>query len=356
MRVAVYAIALNEIKHAERFVQACADADTIIVSDTGSTDGTIGALRDAGAVVHSIAVRPWRFDDARNVSLALIPSDIDVCFCLDLDEVPSPGWRAALERGWTPETTLGRYRFVWSRLADGTPAVELAAAKIHLRFGYRWRHMCHEILVADRLPHQRETWLTDLMVDHRPDMSKPRSAYLGLLEAAVTESPNDPRDLFLLARDYVALGRWQQAEDLLRRYLVLAGQNWPLQRATGWRRLAKCRLGLGDGKDALVCLREGLGIAPDLRDLWLDLADLLAERGEWQESYEASQRGLALPMGPSGIPNEPGHAGGRPYYRASLSALQLGHHAQARALAEQADSREPGHKIYMEHWRRLNGL
>ncbi len=355
LRVAIYAIALNEIKHVQRFVRACSEADAIIVADTGSTDGTVQALQDAGAVVHSIAVKPWRFDDARNVSLALVPPDIDVCFCLDLDEVPAPGWRAALQRGWTPGTTLGRHRFVLSRLPNGTPAVEMAAVRIHARFGYRWRHMCHEILVPDRVPHPREAWLPDLLVDHQPDLSKPRTAYLRLLESAVAESPNDPRDVFLLARDYVALRRWREAEDLLRRYLVLLGETMPLQRATGLRRLAKCRVGLGDHADAVACLRQGLSMAPELRDLWLDLADILADHGEWQESFEASQRGLALPLGPSAIPNEPEHAGGRPYYRASVAALRLGHHAQARALAEQANAREPGHKMYLDHWRRLSG-
>ena len=40
MKIAVYTIALNEIRNVERYLAACADADTIVVADTGSTDGT----------------------------------------------------------------------------------------------------------------------------------------------------------------------------------------------------------------------------------------------------------------------------------------------------------------------------
>ena len=38
MKIAVYAIALNEAKHAKRWAEATKDADIRIVADTGSTD------------------------------------------------------------------------------------------------------------------------------------------------------------------------------------------------------------------------------------------------------------------------------------------------------------------------------
>src|SRR5580704_2285744 len=62
--VAVYTIALNEAAHAERWANSTVDADYRIVADTGSTDDTVERLTGAGVIVHSIAVRPWRFDVA----------------------------------------------------------------------------------------------------------------------------------------------------------------------------------------------------------------------------------------------------------------------------------------------------
>ena len=74
MKVAVYTIALNEAANAERWAASAVDADYRIVADTGSTDDTVERLTRAGVIVHRIAIRPWRFDDARNAAMALIPS------------------------------------------------------------------------------------------------------------------------------------------------------------------------------------------------------------------------------------------------------------------------------------------
>src|SRR5262245_5720903 len=121
MKVAVYAIALNEEMHADRWADSAADADCRVVADTGSTDATVARLRASGVDVHAISIRPWRFDRAREASLALVPADADVCICLDLDEMLLPGWRAALEAAWKPDTTRLRHPFVWNWTADGKP-------------------------------------------------------------------------------------------------------------------------------------------------------------------------------------------------------------------------------------------
>src|ERR1700719_472229 len=105
MKIAVYTIARNEAAHAERWANSAVDADYRIVADTGSTDDTVERLTKAGVTVHRIAIRPWRFDDARNAAMALIPADVDVCLSMDMDEYLSPGWRSELEAAWTPEMT-----------------------------------------------------------------------------------------------------------------------------------------------------------------------------------------------------------------------------------------------------------
>jgi tetratricopeptide (TPR) repeat protein len=353
VRVAVYAIALDEIRHVDRFLRTCSGADVVVVADTGSIDGTVEAMCRGGACVYNITIRPWRFDDARNAALALVPADIDVCVSLDLDEVLSDGWRAALEAAWTPETTLGRYRHIAAHLADGSPAVEMSGSRIHSRFGYRWRHLIHEQPVADRLKHPRETWLPGLELHHWPDRGKDRRSYLALMEAAVAEAPDDPRNAFLLGRDYVNLGRWTDGETQLRRYLELAGTQFPVQRASAWRRIARCRLRLGDSDGALAALNEGLSIVPDGRDLWLDAGDLHAQRGDWPASYDSFRRGLAIPITPGAVANDLRHAGGRPFYCASVAALEIGRLPEALELASAAIAREPNQEVYRRHLREL---
>ncbi len=344
MKVAVYAVALNEVSHVGRFLQTCRGADLVVVTDTGSTDGTAEALRAGGATVHTAVVKPWRFDVARNTSLALVPADVDVCVSLDLDEVLSLGWRDIVQAHWTAATTVGHYRYVSSHLPGGGPGTEIVGTKIHTRFGYRWRHICHEVLVPDRTPHV-ETWLPGLRVDHWPT-SKDRSQYLPLMHADAMEDPTEARHPFLLGRELVYWRRWAEAEPMLHRFLDLAGERFPNMRAATWRRLAVCRARQDDPAGAERSLQEALLAAPDTRDVWLDLAEHYAGCAQWAESYAASTRGLALDRGTE---NDHAHAGGRPYWRASTAARHLGRLREAAKLAAQAHEAEPDEASYAAH-------
>ena len=96
-RIYVYAISKNEAAFARRWMASMAEADGVFVLDTGSTDGTAELLRSLGADVETEVIAPWRFDEARNRSLARVPEDADLCVCTDLDEVFRPGWRAGFE-------------------------------------------------------------------------------------------------------------------------------------------------------------------------------------------------------------------------------------------------------------------
>ena len=109
MKIITYAICKNEAQFPAPFMDSSAEADGVYVLDTGSTDGTPELLRTLGATVQVAKIEPWRFDAARNASLAMLPEDADVCICLDLDEVLCPGWREALEAAWAPGTTRARY-------------------------------------------------------------------------------------------------------------------------------------------------------------------------------------------------------------------------------------------------------
>ena len=145
-RVCVYAICKNEEKFVDRWMDSMQEADRVVVADTGSTDRTMEMLRARGAEVFAETVRPWRFDEARNRSLAHAPENMDICVCTDLDEVFNKGWREKLERAWTPDSRLARYLYNWKMKPDGRPDVQFVYEKIHARQGYRWVHPVHEVL------------------------------------------------------------------------------------------------------------------------------------------------------------------------------------------------------------------
>lgn len=93
MKICVYAIAKNEIKFLDKWLNSMSEADYITVLDTGSTDGTLEFLQKDPRVtkVEQKIITPWRFDVARNESMKLIPDDADVLVCTDPDEYFEPG-------------------------------------------------------------------------------------------------------------------------------------------------------------------------------------------------------------------------------------------------------------------------
>jgi glycosyltransferase involved in cell wall biosynthesis len=177
MKIAVVTIALNEEQFVERWANSAKDADYLLIADTGSQDGTIKKAKKLGVNTASISINPWRFDDARNAALALVPADIDYVINLDMDEILVEGWREHLEKA---TTTRPRYKYTWSWTEDGAPGLQYNGDKIVQRHGYRWKHPVHEVMVTDRIQETQE--FIDLEIHHHPDNSKPRSQYFPLLE------------------------------------------------------------------------------------------------------------------------------------------------------------------------------
>ena len=229
MKIAVYAIAKNEAEFVEGFCESAKDADLILIADTGSTDDTVERGKDKARMI-DVCITPWRFDKARDAALSMMPRDIDVCISLDLDERLEPGWRDEIERVWTPDTTRLRYKFDWGS------GVVFYSEKIHARTGYFWKHPCHEYITPD--PRTVEVWAhTDqLLITHHPDPTKSRGSYMDLLQVAIDEDKNCPRNSFYYARELTFNYRWQEGITALTKYLALPDAKWEHERAYAMRR------------------------------------------------------------------------------------------------------------------------
>ena len=139
VKIAVYAIAKNEAKHVKRWHKATKEADVRIVLDTGSEDKTYDLLLQYGIEAHRATLSDFRFDVARNMALNLVPSDVDICVSLDMDEVPDPDFFDLLRKGWKPDT--GRAWVMWD-----TGNIWANNNRIHARHNYEWRYPCHEVI------------------------------------------------------------------------------------------------------------------------------------------------------------------------------------------------------------------
>jgi len=334
MKIAVYAIALNEAKFAQRFCDAASDADLIFVADTGSTDGTQELLRECGAEVVNIHIKPWRFDDARNATLALLPADVDVCVSLDLDEVLQPGWREEIERAWVPGTNRLRYGFDWGC------GIAFQYEKIHARHGFRWFCPVHEYPVPDRtVEHYANTDM--LMVIHKPDPTKSRGQYLDLLRASTEENPTECRNAFYYARELSFHSKWQEAIAQAERYLALPGAIWPNERCYAMRVIGRCYQELGDTASALKWHRRATNEAPDTREPWAELAMLCYRLSRWPESLGAALCCLGITNREKVYTVNPAVWGSQPHDTASIAAYNMGLYELALEHARKASELDP---------------
>jgi SAM-dependent methyltransferase/glycosyltransferase involved in cell wall biosynthesis len=280
MKVAAYSIALNEEKHAARWAETTKGADIRVVCDTGSTDRTVEILREHGVIVYEISVKPWRFDTARNAALALIPSDIDVCLSLDLDETLDEDFFDKVKKHWVPGATRGWCDFdtghVWSM------------CRLHSRDGMYWKWPIHEVFVPSL-----DTKLVNCTIPtkmyHKPDSSKPRSQYLPMLVAACAEEGNakDHRLVTYLCREYTYYREWELVISTAKRLLAFS-DDWIVERAAVCRWAAEACRNLNRLEEAMSWADRAIELDPCGENYYEKVNCYYAMR-DWGGMWETSK-------------------------------------------------------------------
>lgn len=302
LKVCVYAICKNEVQFVDKWMDSMTEADQVVVTDTGSEDGTVEKLKERGAVVYIEEVKPWRFDVARNISLDHVPEDADICVCTDLDELFEPGWRDRLEKAWRsyrPKNNgdiakTGRYLYNWSLKPDGTPDVQFYYFKVHERHDFQWKCPIHEyVQYVGKLPLET-VYIDDMVLNHYPDPSKSRGSYLPLLELAVEEDSEDERMRYYLGREYMYKSQWQKCIDTLTGYLAMPNARWNDERGAAMRWIAKSCYRMGRLKEACGWYYKAIAEVPDMRDPYVEYAKICYEQKDWPMTYFLTKEALKI--------------------------------------------------------------
>ena len=288
LRIAIYTIALNEEKYVDSWVLANKEADYLVVADTGSTDNTVERLRAHGGIVHSIKIHPWRFDDARNAVMSLIPADADICISVDMDEAMSLGWRQELEKHWVSGTTRASYTYHHSMDTMGNPISSFMADKCHSRFGYRWQRPVHETIFPVGINEQIISAPSVQMI-HNQDTTKSRQNYLPLLIQSHKDIPSCSQTLFWLAREYSSYLQKENAIEHFKKYLELPSATWPDERSEAMNWLSKLI-----PHETLKWLRLACAEAPYRREVWLNISEYYYKQEDWLNLYAAAKEGLKI--------------------------------------------------------------
>ena len=291
-KVCVYAISKNEEKFVERWVNSMKEADKIVVLDTGSDDKTVELLKKMGVEVHVKKIEPWRFDVARNESLKLVPNNIDICVCTDLDEVFESGWKEKLVSIWNDDTTRVKYPYNWSFDGYGNPATTFMLNKIHKNGVYKWTHPVHEVLTP--LGEEKEVLCNDILLNHYSDHNKSRGSYLSLLELSVEENPLDDRNMHYLGREYMYYSMWEECIKTLKKHLSLKSATWKDERAASMRFIARSYEALKNRDEAKEWYNKAIEEAPYLREAYIELAYLYYLEEDYNNSYVLLKRAFEI--------------------------------------------------------------
>lgn len=298
-KVCVYAIAKNESKFVDRWVDSMSEADAIVVLDTGSTDDTVEKLMARGVTVSVKEIKPWRFDVARNEAMKLVPDDCNILFSTDLDEILEPGWGDALRSKWIDgKHTRGMYKYVWSHLPTGEPARTFMYNKIHTR-EWEWLYPVHELLVNKRTgsgnyQYEDQLDLFDIVtLHHYPDQEKSRGSYLPLLEQRESEYPNDMFGLIYLAHEYNYRGMPDKSNEKLKKVLNnFKDQISPVEEAS-------CYLFMGDNysnegmdEEAISSYLHGIKAEPTYRECYMNLAKEYIKLERHQDAVDCIKEGI----------------------------------------------------------------
>ena len=362
-KVCVYAICKNEVEFVDRWMDSMEEADQVIVTDTGSEDGTVEKLRERGAIVHVDLIKPWRFDVARNVSLDHVPEDADICVCTDLDEVFEKGWRQCLENAWTknesmvrsPVSRSGRYLYNWSLKPDGTPDTQFTYFKVHERKGFCWAYPIHEIIrYVGSLPLEA-IFIDGMVLNHYPDPAKSRGSYLPLLEMAMNETPNDDRIAYYLGREYMYHGEWQKCIDTLKKHLSLPTATWNEERCASMRWIAISYYRMGHVKEGYSWYYKAIAEAAHLREPYIEFAKIAYQTHDWVTVFYTIEEALKITEKSTTYVNLGFAWDATPYDLGAIACYHLKMYDRALYHAEQAIKHSPDDTRLVQNFQLIKG-
>jgi tetratricopeptide (TPR) repeat protein len=273
---------LNEEQNVDDWYKSCQDADYILVGDTGSVDNTVKKFKDLNIPVYPISIKPFRFDIARNTVLAMVPNDIDICVCLDLDERLEDGWRKKIEDVWTPTTTKLQYTSYYNFAQN--PNLVTKLDRIHKRYNYVWKRAVHECIMPIGI--DEVITQSDLNIYQFQDTSKFRN-YLPMMKMTCEEYPDDQNFLHWYGRELRSRND-KSCVEIFKKYLSHPNATWKEERADAMR-----SIGLFENQE--YWLKLAVEESKLYRKPYVELALIYYSRLDWSKCLTQCLHAINLP-------------------------------------------------------------
>ena len=298
LRVSVCLIVRNEAALLRRCLESVsADADEIIVVDTGSTDRTLEIARSFEKV--KIFEKTWSDDFAEARNAALEQARCPWILMLDADEYLPAGFIASAKQ------YLAHHRknvdaYVFSVVALDEDGVEVKADSLPVPrlFAndplYRFRGRVHELLMHQDKPRMVYVHIQGLPIYHqgyqmqiRQDKNKLQRD-TGLMERMIAESPQAPeteRMYLILGQTQEKAENWDKALDYYRLGLSQIGEASPIH-DTLQKGVWRVELRKGDPRPVYQAIEPHSCQDPEALLLWAEACQQMGLREEALRGYE----------------------------------------------------------------------
>lgn len=339
------------VKDEEAVLGRCLDsvrdaADEIVIVDTGSRDRT---KEIAQAYTDKIYDFPWQedFAAARNFSFSV--AVMDYCMWLDADDILRHCERDKL-LAWKREADKSvdavMLKYVAAVDEEGRPTFSYYRERLLKRSrGFRFEGCVHEaVTVFGKIEY------LDISVEHHKEKAGDSDRNLRIYQSMKDKGAKfGPRDVFYFARELYYHMRYVEAVDKFREFLNFR-EAFVENQVEACRMAAYCCYKLGQEKEALDFLLQGLCYRVPAGELCCDLGKHFADRRQWEQAafwYEAALRTPKKEQA-GGFMSEECY-GYLPCVQLSVCYYRLGDFDRARNYHEAAGKWKPYGKEYLQN-------
>jgi glycosyltransferase involved in cell wall biosynthesis/2-polyprenyl-3-methyl-5-hydroxy-6-metoxy-1,4-benzoquinol methylase len=343
----------NESRTLPRLLDSLKGVDDIVFLDTGSSDDTVKIAKEYGCNVIEAGDRfcypateehrkkfmdmfgfePsfktgekfFHFADARNYANTF--AKYDFCFQPDCDEVVT--WDLQKVKETIPSEDQLVYRFCYAHDTGGKCSLEFTHCKFFRKSVIHWVGWVHEVHADMPGKKQRPRRYVDFIYhDHWQEYKESRGNYLGGLELAVTENPENERDLYYLAREYFYRRDYERSIKMFD--IMIPKGKWAPEIGQAHIFKGNCYEWTGRDQKAKECYLDSLKVCDTRREPFWALANVCRKMKQNEQAVSYCHAALDVPFRAHGYLNRMELYGNRIYDELTMIYSDMGNKDMAR--------------------------
>ena len=296
--ISLHIIAKDEVGQLKRIVDAYEQYfdDIDIALDDMSLSKEISALSD------KIKIYPYTwcndFADKRNFLVSKCTADYYMRIDTD-DAIANPeNIKAIAQKAKLNSIDCVLMWYEYAKDSHGcVHAAHWRETIVRTKAKAKWNKKIHENLVPTDNKNLNTVVEKSIVIQHLLDFNEvgnkqTRNLKYLMDEYEETKDNPDPRTLAYLGRMLYPMGKLQEAKYFLEEHCKKSG--WDEDKMKSWCMLADIMSDLGNNKQAIGAVFEGMNESPNFPDTYLKLSEIYNKMGDWKKSIHWGNVGLRM--------------------------------------------------------------